>query len=94
MKMTDEQKNKKVQEYAIVLIQAIQQAFDKESDIPHIDINDFADDDNFKCFTHSLANIVPNSIFSKLSGQEKDNLEFNHLANHLCFEFGTIIPNK
>lgn len=40
-------------------------------------------------FTHALANIAPAHIFNQLTGENKSSLEFNHLANQLCFQYST-----
>ena len=49
------------------------------------------EDDNFTHFIYALANAVPCIFvqkFSKNMGVE-NNLDMNHLANKLCFEFMT-----
>lgn len=48
------------------------------------------DSEAFKDFIHAFATVAPNQLFNKLTGQEKNNIEFNHLANILCFENSTM----
>lgn len=57
----------------------------------HINVQEMNEDDNFTHFIYALANAVPCIFvqkFSKNMGVE-NNLDMNHLANKLCFEFMT-----
>jgi len=38
-------------------------------------------------FIHVVANHVPTMVFEKLTGQDKNLLEFNYIANQLCFQY-------
>ena len=38
-------------------------------------------------FIHALATVAPTMIFNNITGSDKNNLEFNHVANQLCFQF-------
>ena len=38
-------------------------------------------------FIHALSTVAPNMIFNNITGQNLNNLEFNHVANKLCFQF-------
>lgn len=43
--------------------------------------------ENLKAFIHALATLAPTYICNKLAGLGNSNLEFNHMANQLVFEF-------
>jgi len=49
-------------------------------DMKEVDLTDFF---------HALANILPTYIFNKYTGEDKNQLEFNHVANLLCFQYST-----
>ena len=44
---------------------------------------------NLTDFFHALANVLPTYIFNKYTGEEKNQLEFNHVANQLCFQYSS-----
>jgi len=75
-------------EYASKIIGALSELFDKDSDSDFkIDLDEFNEGDNLTEFFHALANIAPSYFYQKFTGDEKQALEFNHLANQLCFKF-------
>lgn len=81
---------KKETEYAIKLQEQIIQVFDSDSE-NFIDPNELINsDENTTAFIHALANMVPTRIFNKLTNDNKNTLEFNHIANHLVFQFSKI----
>jgi len=51
----------------------------------YIDMNEV----NLTDFFHALANVLPTYIFNKYTGEYKNQLEFNHVANQLCFQYST-----
>ena len=73
-------------EYAVLIEAAIGELFNEDSEF-HIDLEDLEKEGNLTKFIHALANIVPVHLHNKLTGDNKDMLEFNHLANRLCFQF-------
>lgn len=76
--MTKEDKEKLV-EYAALISEAIQEKLDEnETDFQSVD---------WTLFIHALANLVPGSMYNSLTGDNKNTLEFNHLANKLCFQY-------
>ncbi len=38
-------------------------------------------------FIHVITNHVPTMVFNKLTGDDKNLLEVNHIANQLCFQY-------
>lgn len=72
--------------YAAMLIEKVVEIFDEESEY-HIDQEELLEGDNLIHFFHALANIMPNHLFNKFTGNNKDNLEFNHIANQLVFQY-------
>lgn len=69
------------------LVSAVLKVFDEDGDF-FIDKNDFDDDDNGTLFMHALSNLVPHFLYEQLTGDKVDALEFNHIANKLCFKYG------
>lgn len=77
----------KTDEYAMKIISAIQELFNPESD-NYIDPEELTEGQNGTHFAHALGNIAPAMIYNKLTSEDKTALEFNHLANVLCFQYG------
>ena len=73
-------------QYAAMLSGKIAEIFDEDSEY-HIDQKELQDSDNLTHFFHALANIMPNHLFNKITGDDKNNLEFNHIANQLVFQY-------
>jgi hypothetical protein len=80
--------DEKYLEYSAILTSKIGELFneDFESDF-HIDTEELEEGDNLTHFFHALANVMPNHIFNKITGDNKNNLEFNHLSNQLIFQY-------
>lgn len=74
--------------YAVQIQSALQEAFDRGD----IDVKEFEDSENFKQFLHALSTVVPAKMYCSLTGEESNYLEFNQLANTLCFEYMTKEP--
>lgn len=74
-------------QYAIKLLSQIQEMFNEDCD-NFIDRSEFEDSEKATAFLHALANIAPNMIYQKLTGDEQDLLGFNHIANRLAYQFG------
>lgn len=72
--------------YAILISSQIQEMFEEDSD-NHIDPDEFLDGENFKKFLHALSTMVPTGLYNNITGDSKNNLEYNHIANILCFEY-------
>lgn len=75
--------------YAYKLLSKVQELFDNE-DGDGITIEELTQGNNTTAFIHALSNIMPNMVFQKLTGEETNNLEFNHIANRLCFQFSSL----
>ena len=86
-------KSEKHLEYAKKLISQIALIFDEECE-NHIDIDEFQDDKNLTDFFHALSNVVPTYYFNKLTGVDKDNLQLNHMANRLLFQYSQLKKDK
>ncbi len=80
-------------QYAAKLSGAISQCFDEDSEY-YIDQKELHEGDNLTHFFHALANITPNMYFSELTGEKMNNLEFNHIANQLCFQYSNQSDDK
>ena len=80
---------KKTIEFAIVLENALLESINEEESIHHIegeDIEEFTTE-----FIAAIACIVPAKIFQKLTGEDVNNIDFNHIANKLCFQLSNAI---
>lgn len=73
--------------YASKLISKISEMFNNEDDEFYIDINDFKKDNNLTDFIQALANVMPNHIYNTIVNDDKNMLDFNHMANHLVFQY-------
>ena len=73
-------------QYAAMLSGKIAEIFDAESEY-HIDQEELQEGDNLTHFFHALANVMPTHLFNKITGDDKNNLEFNHIANQLVFQY-------
>lgn len=75
-------------EYAGILLQKIQELFDEENESGlFIDKEELNEGNNATHFIHALANMMPTAFYNNLVGDDKNNLEFNHLANQLVFQY-------
>lgn len=81
----------KYEEYGIKIARAIWDCFSEHS-LHHIDKSELSDEENMRHYLHALGNLAPVHLFNTLlTGNEKDEadaLEWNHIANDLCFLFG------
>lgn len=75
----------KSEEYAVIILNQIQEMFSDDCE-NHIDLEDLQEGNNATHFIHALATIVPNMVYNKLTGDNKNHLQFNHMANQLVFQ--------
>lgn len=68
--------------YAGVLSNAIAESIEND-----IDAEELMTGDNLTHFIHALTNAMPTLLFNKLTGEDKNHLELNHIANTLCFQY-------
>lgn len=80
--MSDEKIKKSIQ-YAINIGSAMTSLIAEDEELQE----ELQDTENFKALLHAISTIIPNRIYNQFSEGELDNLEYNHLANKLCFEF-------
>lgn len=82
----------KQEEYTLKILDQLQQLFE-DSNENRIALKELEDNANAADFFHALANLVPTVIYSKLTQKEIGTLDFNHIANRLCFQ-NTIAPQS
>ena len=75
--------NERRDRFTAKLICAVQDCLSNEENENYIELKEEEATD----FFHSLANVMPTYIYSNLSGDKKNLLEFNHIANSLCFQY-------
>jgi len=73
-------------EYATMLSGKVAEIFNKDSEF-HIDQKELMEGNNLTHFIHALANIMPTHFYNKITGEDKNSLEFNHVANQLVFQY-------
>lgn len=83
--------NNKVNEYSLKILGALNEIFDENSE--HY-IDDKFDGNNLTHLIHALANVAPNVVYRQLTGEEINNLDFNHIANKLCFQYSEKIGDE
>lgn len=76
----------KENEYAMKILHVLGTLFNEDNDV-FIDKNDFKDGDNLTDFIHALGNVAPTRMYDLLTGNDTDTLSFNHIANHLVFQY-------
>ena len=79
----------KQNEFAIKILAGINSVFEKGSE-NLITKEDLLYGDNLTHFFHALAKIAPAMVYGKLTGEEVNSLDFNHIANKLCFQYSTL----
>jgi hypothetical protein len=75
----------KQQEYTEKILDQLQQLFSEENE-NRINITELENNDNASDFFHALANLAPTVVYTKLTQKEIGTLDFNHIANRLCFQ--------
>lgn len=77
---------KKYEEYANKIVEVMDGLFEEGHDnfIPEKELEN---EDNFRAFLHAIATVVPAKIYNVVNEEPKDELEFNHFANQLIFEY-------
>lgn len=77
-------KQEKWTQYAVYIQQAIANMFDEDDENY---IGESLEEIDLTQFFHALANAVPTVLFNRLTGNKKSQLEFNHIANQLVFQY-------
>jgi len=77
-------KDKKLEEFIVKISSQIEEMFDDECE-NHISKDDVVEYSTE--FVHALANVVPTILHNKFTGEKINMLQFNHIANQLCFQF-------
>ncbi len=75
----------KQQEYTVKILEQLQQLFETECE-NNIDIKELEDNSNASDFFHALANLAPAVVYNKLTKSNAGTLDFNQIANRLCFQ--------
>jgi len=72
--------------YSVIISRCLSQLFDKESEY-YVDIKN---DTDFTQFIYVLSVSVPANLYNKLTKENVNHLEFNHISNHLVFQFSKL----
>ena len=80
-------KKERYPEFAAVMIDRLATVFDKDSEDFSYDLKQLSEDGELTEFFFALACVVPAMLFNNITGEDKNYLQFNHLANQLCFQF-------
>lgn len=81
--MSDKMNTKNQMQYYMKIAEALNSIFDKDNENY---INVYADEFNVNDFIHVLATRVPQMVVAKLTNNEFDPLEFNHVCNKLIMQ--------
>ena len=73
-------------EYSVKITKALSELFNPDNP-NHIDLEELKKDNNTTEFFHALANAVPTRLYNQITGSDENLIEFNHVANILCFQF-------
>lgn len=89
-------KKKKAQEksfqYATQILSAMSALFDEDHE-SFISSEELYEGDNLTHFIHALVNIAPTALLNTLTNDDKNQLECNHIANQLCFQYNLGVKN-
>jgi Tfp pilus assembly protein PilN len=77
--------NDKSIQYAAQILEKIQELFEDESFVEELQTND-----NMTAFFQALANTTPTQVYNKVTGEDLNTLQFNHIANQLVFQFSVL----
>lgn len=80
-------KNGKWLQYSAKINAQIGEMLANEDSDNYIGIKELVEGENLKEFFHALATVAPCFIFNKMTNENKNHIEFNHVANLLCFEY-------
>lgn len=72
--------------YALLIQNQILEMFNDEECSNHIELEELNENDNAARFMHALT-CASALIYNRLTGEERNFLEFNHIANRLCFQY-------
>lgn len=72
--------------YAMLIKGKIMELFNEEEGTFHIDMEELNEDNNATHFIHALSCACA-MVHNDLTGKEMNWLQFNHLANQLCFQY-------
>ena len=87
MSKNSTEKQEVIYQYQLKIIAALQEGcFDEDSD-NHISFSEMKESETLPEFFHVLANCVPTFFYTQLVDDEVNLLDFNHIANKLCFQF-------
>lgn len=85
--------NEKAVRMGILIAGQIMEIFNEEES--HFYINESELEDDATAFVYAVACVAPAIVYGKLTGNENINfLEFNHIANRLCFQYGKMIDEE
>ncbi len=80
-----DKKQEKVLRYTVMIAEAVQTLLDPDNE--NYIGDELEEGKNATHFTHALSNMAPSMIFSHFTGHDLNLLEFNHMANKLCFQY-------
>lgn len=82
---TENSRENKQQEYTEKILGQLQHLFEEETE-NGIDLKELQDNSNASDFFHALANLAPAVVYNKLTQKSVGSLDFNQIANRLCFQ--------
>ncbi|WP_159799257.1 hypothetical protein [Flavobacterium sp. MK4S-17] len=81
----------KQEEYTLKILGQLQELFEEDCE-NYISMAELENNANAADFFHALANLAPAVVYTKLTKKEAGSLDFNHIANRLCFQNAKVKP--
>lgn len=81
-------------DYQMRILDALNDVLFDETSDRYIGGEELSEGDNATEFIHVLATAAPNYVYRAITGHDVDNLQFNHIANTLCFQYMSVTDEE
>jgi hypothetical protein len=90
-KKTRTKEQEKVAQFAVRIVGAINEMIKDEEHPFYTSQEEMNEGNNLTHFFHALANVAPTKLMNGITGSDHTFIEFNHVANSLCFQYGKLV---
>jgi hypothetical protein len=77
-------------QYTALILTKLGELFEEDAEL----MEELGEGSSATEFIHALANMAPTHFYNELTSQNLQILEFNHLANRLCFQNAKSVDDK
>lgn len=77
---------KNLDNYTILIQSAVYGMFE-EGNENYVNKTELEDPEKATAFLFALSTLVPGLMYNTLTGENLNALHFNHVANHMCFDY-------